>query len=90
MALELDAIPYFSCDRRLTVRQIHELLKGKSDAEQVRLAAWIMREARFEDVWQFLQPEWVRDHFEELGPWLGRKFPFWKYILGMWRELGKI
>ena len=89
-ALEPDAILYFGWDRLLTVRQIHDLLMDRSDAERVRLAAWIMREARFEDVWQFLRPEWVRDHFKELRPRLGRKLPFWNYILGMWHELGKI
>lgn len=88
--LEPDAIPYFSWDRRLTVRQITDLLRTKSGVEQYRLAAWIMREAVFDDVWKFLQPRWVRDHFDELAPLLGRKREFWKYILGMWHELGKL
>jgi hypothetical protein len=53
-------------------------------------AAWIMREAAFDDVWQFLKPREVSDHWNALEPLLGRKKDFWRYIIDVWYELGKL
>jgi hypothetical protein len=85
-----DEIPYFSWDRPLTVRQIKEQLRAGAGFERVRLAAWIIREAAFADVWQFLTPEEVWRGFAEVEPLLGRRRAFWKYILNTWHELGKV
>jgi len=69
---------------------IKKLLKSTSGFEWFRLSAWIMREATFADVWQFLTPEEVRDSFSQIKPFLGRKKSFWNYILSAWHGLGKI
>lgn len=83
-------VPYFAWDRSSTAGSIRQQLKQASGFEWSRLAAWIMREAAFGDVWQFLDPKEVRDHFSELEPLLGRKRSFWRYILAVWHELGRI
>lgn len=85
-----DEIPYFSWDRSWTTRDIRSSLKSSSGFDWIRLAAWIMREAAFRDVWQFLKPREVWDRISEIEPLLGRKKMFWKYILGAWHELGRI
>ncbi|MFA7173960.1 MAG: hypothetical protein WC340_11205 [Kiritimatiellia bacterium] len=83
------AIPYFAWDRNLTVGAIKAVLKSDNGYERNRTTAWIMREAAFADVWQFLDPRKVRDNFSELEPLLGRRKAFWQYIIGKWHELGK-
>jgi hypothetical protein len=88
--LDDDEIPYFSWDRRWTVAEIRRRLASESGASWGRIVAWILREAAFADVWQFLQPREVWERLDELEPFLGRKRGFWKYILGTWHELGRI
>lgn len=83
-------VPYFSWDRPLTVRQIREQLRSSSGLERARLAAWVMREAAFADVWQFLTPKEAWNQLAELEPFLGRRRAFWRYILTTWHELGKV
>jgi hypothetical protein len=83
-------IPYFCWDRPWTVREIRERLQAAEGMERDKLAAWIMREAAFRDVWQFLSPAEVRELFPRVMLQLGRWKEFWQYILGTWRELGKI
>jgi hypothetical protein len=88
--LSLQERPYFCWDRSWSVGDIKAKLAKCTPEDWPMLAAWIMREARFEDVWVFLQPAEIAAHFGELKSLLGRKREFWKYILGVWHELGKI
>ncbi len=50
-----DSIPYFSWDRRLTEREIKDRLKNLEGMERDKLVAWILREAAFKDVWDYLK-----------------------------------
>ena len=88
--LDDNEIPCFSWDRKSTVGVIKERLATASGFDWVKVVSWIMREAAFADVWQFLNAKDVRDHLAELEPFLGRKKDFWKYIIGAWHELGRI
>ena len=85
-----NTIPYFAWDRQLTVDDIHQKLSCPCDMEWLRLAAWILREARPKDVWDFLTPIQVRDHLDELMPFLGKKRNFWRFLIRSWHELGKL
>lgn len=87
--LKNNAIPYFAWDRKQTVEDIKMLLK-QDGKDWIKTIAWIMREAAFDDVWEFITPKEVWSNFNQIEPFLGRKKRFWKYILGMWNELGKI
>lgn len=88
--IDTDTIPYFAWDRRLTAGEIRRQLREADEAAWARLAAWVMREAAFPDVWQFLTPRDVDRNLDLLEPFLGRKRSFWKYIIGQWHELGKL
>ncbi len=85
-----DEISYFSYDRNLTTDAIRSLLKRPGSREWLDVAAWIMREAAFRDVWFFLSPAEVGRYLSLLEPHLGKQRAFWRYIIGAWRELGKI
>ena len=80
-------VPAFSWDRNWSVSEIKQRLTG---VDHINVLSWIMREAKFEEVWFFSSPSQVFAHFDELKYLLGRKRLFWEYILNEWHELGKI
>ena len=65
--------PYFCWDRSWSVDDIKAKLAESAPKDWSMLAAWIMREARFEDVWVFLRPDEIAARFGELKSLLGRK-----------------
>ena len=89
-AIVEDEIPYFAWDRHLTASQIRQELATTNGRAHAKLAAWIMREARFTDVWEFLTPSEVAENLDDWSAYLGRRREFWKYIIGLWHELGKV
>jgi hypothetical protein len=83
-------IPYFAWDRNITAGEIRRRLENGSVEEKQSLAAWILREAAFDDVWQFLNPRTVGEMLPVINRQLGRKRDFWNYIIRTWHELGKV
>lgn len=56
------------------------------------MAAAVLRE-RFRaacdsDAWLFTTPAQIAARWDELGPHLGRRRPFWEFLLGRWRQDG--
>ena len=82
-----NTIPAFSWARNWSISEIKKRLTG---VDHINVLSWIMREAKFEEVWYFTSPKDVFDSFNELKYLLGRKRLFWEYILNEWHELGKI
>ncbi len=80
----------FAWDRPETVDSLRERLRKSSRSEWLRLAAWILREARVEDVWQFLTLRKVADAFPQLGARLGHRRPVWEHLLRAAHELGRL
>ena len=85
-----NAIPYFAWDRTITAGEIRLCLKNGVPKEKQSLIAWLLREAAFNDVWQFVSPKTVAESLPSLTNQLGRKKHFWTYIIRTWHELGKI
>ncbi len=83
-----DAVPYFLWDDPMTVSALRERLRTASAAEATRLLGKILREARDTDVWLFTTPVEVAAQWERLVPHLGRRRPFWEFLLGRWRQDG--
>jgi len=79
-----DAVPYFTWDDPMTVRQLHERLATASEPERLRLLARILREARDTDVWYFTTLQEVRANWTGLEPMLGRRRDFWTFLLDAW------
>ncbi len=82
------AVPYFLWDEPITVMALRERLRTASRSEATRLLGKILREARDTEVWLFTTPAEIALHWGELVPHLGRRRPFWEFLLQQWREEG--
>jgi hypothetical protein len=82
------AIPYFLWDEPMTVMALRERLRTASPSEATRLLGKILREARDTDVWLFTTPAEITLRWDEIAPHLGRRRPFWEFLLHRWREEG--
>lgn len=82
--------PYFLWDDAITVEDLRRIIRSGPSEERVRYMARILREARFEDVWEFLTPADLVEHWSRLQPHLGRKREFWAFFLRAWRAHGLI
>lgn len=80
------SVPYFLWDEPMTVAEFKRRLTTASTAEQTRLLAKLLREARDTDVWKFTTPEEVWRRWQELSPYTGRRRGFWEFLLKRWRE----
>jgi hypothetical protein len=80
----------FLWDEPLTRGDLKKLLDGGNEEERLYYAAKILREARFEEVWDYLSPMFLASHWEGLRRRLGRKKRFWEFIYARWREHGLI
>ena len=83
-----DRRPYFLWDEDTSVAELRAALSGPDEADRLRLLGKMLREARDTDVWQFVTPADVSQALPALGRHLGRRRPFWEYIIGRWRALG--
>jgi hypothetical protein len=80
----------FAWDRRETRESLKGKLAEARPDQWIELASWILREARLSEVWEFLRPEEIKEHWEALEPRLGRRRALWSYLLETWHELGKL
>lgn len=87
---EEDKIPSFCWDRNWTVSEIRRRLQVSKEWDRDLLMAWILRESPISEVWDYLSPLEVADSLPRILGFLGRRKDFWNYIIGAWRELGKI
>jgi hypothetical protein len=85
-----DAQPYFVWDEPITVAGLRARLAGGDAEERVLWAARVLRDARFDDVWRFLQVEDIVRLWPSLAPKLGRRRAFWTWMLDRWRADGLI
>lgn len=80
----------FAWDRPETAATLHAKLAGTADPDWLHTAAWLMREARVDQVWQFLTLRQIADRFPQLSPMLGRRRSVWEHLLRAAHELGRL
>ncbi len=90
MSHDLTDRPDFLWDEPLTRDDLMKLLDGENEEEHLYYAAKILREARFEEVWEYLSPAFLSSQWEKLRARLGRKKGFWEFFYTTWREHGLI
>jgi hypothetical protein len=81
--------PYFLWDEDVSLAELRSALGGaRGEAERLRLLGKLLREARDQDVWSFVTPSDVAAALPQLGRRLGRRGPFWKFLIAGWRDDG--
>ncbi len=77
-------VPYFMWDERLTAGEIRRLLATAPAARRIDLMAKVMRDARVEDVWQFISPADLVRHHDALFARLGWHKGMWEFLYNRW------
>lgn len=80
--------PYFLWDEDISVRELRAILDGPEGYDFDRLLGKLLREARDLDVWAFITPARIATALPRLGRRLGRRAPFWRYLIDGWRADG--
>lgn len=80
----------FAWDRPESAASLRAKLADDSTADWNATASWLMREARVDQVWQFLSLKEIESAFPRLAPMLGRRRSLWEYLLRTARELGRL
>jgi hypothetical protein len=80
--------PYFLWDEDLSVAELRERLHQGPNEERERLLGKMLREARDTDVWRFVTPEEVAEALPRIGRRVGRRLPFWEFLIEGWRSDG--
>jgi hypothetical protein len=80
--------PYFLWSEHTTLGQFRAALAAASEPEKARLLGTLLREARDTDVWEFTTVREVRALYPQLERYLGRRRPFWRYLLTAWAAHG--
>ena len=82
--------PDFLWDEPTTRFELKQILSGGNDEARLYYAAKILREARFEEVWEYLSPTFLAANWDGLQSRLGRKKQFWQFLFSTWRADGLI
>ena len=90
MIHDLTDRPDFLWDEPLTRSDLKKLLNGENEEERLYYAAKILREARFEEVWDYFSPAFLAAHWEKLRWRLGRRKRFWEFFYTTWHTHGLI
>lgn len=83
--------PYFLWSEDIDEDTFRRLIAGEEgSASQALYMGRLLREARVAEVWYYLKPQDVADHWTAICPHLGRMRQFWRSLLEAWSESGKI
>ena len=82
--------PAFLWDEPLTRDDLEKLLASQNEEESLYYAAKILREARFEEVWNYLSPDFLAAHWEKLRWRLGRRKKFWEFFCLLVSAIAKV
>ncbi len=79
--------PYFLWDCDLTDAQFRALLAKEDDETRAVLVAKLMRQAKPDDVFEYVSESEIRRLWQGIEPHLGKTREFWSWLLGAWAAL---
>lgn len=82
--------PYFLWDCDLTLEQFRERLEDPDPEVRAYLVGKLMRQAKPDDVFLFVEPDTIRELWPRLLRYLGRTREFWKWLLDTWEAQGRV
>jgi hypothetical protein len=87
--LDPEGRPYFLWDSDLTLERYMVLLRDPDEHVRAYLIGKTMRQAKPDDVFQFVTLGEIEALWPRIVPFLGRSREFWTWLLGKWREQGR-
>jgi hypothetical protein len=76
--------PYFLWDMDITLDHFRRRLREGGRDARAYLVGKLMRQAKPDDVFEFVTLAEVRDLWPDLHRYLGRTRPFWTWLLETW------
>jgi hypothetical protein len=80
--------PYFLWDVEVTDEEFRRKLRHPDPAVRAQWQGVLLREARYDEIWTYLTLEDVLRDWDQLRKHLGRRRPFWEWLLEGWRRDG--
>lgn len=88
--VDADGRPHFLWDVEMTLVEFQRLLAEAETSTRAYLVGKLMRQAKPDDVFEFVTLDEVGELWPELQRYLGNKADFWEWILGKWEEMGHV
>lgn len=85
--LDRESRPYFLWDLDMDLESFRRTLGGADLNVRAYFAAKLMRQAKPDDVFQFLSLREIGELWPEIKGYLGRTRPFWTWLLTEWEAL---
>lgn len=86
-----DVVPYFNWDAPVTNADVRHALGNGTEEDKLFWIARILAEARYADVWKYVSLRHdVLPRWERLRRRLGRRRPFWEFLIERWHKDGYI
>ena len=76
--------PYFLWDVEMTLDEFERSLHDADPAARSYLVGKLMRQAKPDDVLQFVSPQQLADLWPSVGRYLGKSRAFWTWLLESW------
>ena len=86
--LDAQGRPYFLWDCDLTDAQFRALLAEDDQETRAVLIAKLMRQAKPDDVFEYVSEKEIRRLWTGIEPHLGKTRDFWSWLLKSWAGLG--
>lgn len=80
--------PYFLWDVDMTLEEFERRLNGGDAAQREYLVAKLMRQAKPDDVLQFVTAQQLADLWPSVERYLGKSRAFWDWLLEQWGRRG--
>ena len=80
--------PYFLWDVDIDLARFRELVHGDDVDVRAAFIAKMMRQAKPDDVFQFITVADIVRDWVRIEPQLGRRRDFWRWLLHAWGALG--
>ncbi len=78
--------PYFLWDVDVTSEELRQRLRLDDPDIRAQWQGRVMREARFEEVWDYLTLEEVLRDWPHITRHLGKSRAFWEFLLDGWKR----
>ncbi len=88
--LDAGGRPYFLWDTDMTLEDFERSLREAEPVVRAYLIGKLMRQAKPDDVLQFVSAQQMADLWPDVERYLGKSRRFWDWLLGEWDTRGYI